>query len=321
VGEFPELVIPMRQQLGTKTLRVGRFLLDPSRQTVRAGEMELTLRPKAFNVLHYLARNMGRLVSKQELHDAIWPGVTVTDDALVQCIRELRRALADREHSLIKTVFRRGYLLDAPPKRRIAPSGPGSAPSPSTKSVGPQNSTLLSEPVPLAFTPATLPASAVSKLYSKSDAERVEAIARSKQLPIPTIQFGTPDRKVPPAIRRFVGVWVSPSGFMNTNRQFMFIVSRVEKPGLAGGYTVRGPPAPNSRIQNPAAAVPFTAFISDGVLAYSNPRGHYSVWFVDGCGLVFKQTYVTGDMTMVALEPVWTLTSAERSATSRVRRG
>jgi hypothetical protein len=36
---------------------------------------------------------------------------------------------------------------------------------------------------------------------------------------------------------------------------------------------------------------------------------------------VFKQTYVTGDMTMVALEPVWTLTSAERSATSRVRRG
>lgn len=318
MGGILEPVIPMQQKLGTKILRFDRFLLDLGRQTVRAGETEITLRPKAFDVLHYLARNSGRLVTKQELHNAIWPAVTVTDDALVQCIRELRRVLTDRERSLIKTVFRRGYLLDAPPKRRIAPSLPRNTPS-STKSAAPRNSALLPEPVPLEFTPATLPASAVSKLYSKSDVKRVEAIARSKQLPMPAIQFGTPDRNVPPAIRRFVGVWVSPNGFMNTNRQFMFIVSRVEKQGLAGGYTVRGPPAPNSRIQNPAAAVPFTAFISDSVLTYSNPRGHYRVWFVDRCELVFEQTYVTGDITMVALEPVWTLTGAERTAAPEPR--
>jgi DNA-binding winged helix-turn-helix (wHTH) protein len=248
------------QRLGTKVLRFDRFLLDPSRPSVRAGEQELTLRPKAFDLLHYLARNSGRLVSKQELHEAICPAVTVTDDVLVQCIRELRRALADHERRLIKTVNRRGYLLDAEPKARIGPSLRKSLPSAMSVAISP-NSALLTEPVPLEFTPATLPASAVSKLYSKSDAELVEAIARSKRLPISDIQFGTPDRNVPAGIGRFVGIWVSPNGVMNTNRQFMFIVSRVEKPGLAGGYTVRGPAAPNSRIQNPAAAVPFTAFI------------------------------------------------------------
>jgi len=101
---------------------------------------------------------------------------------------------------------------------------------------------------------------------------------------------------------------------VNTNRQFMFVVAHVEREGLAGGWAVRGPPKPNSRIQNPAEAVPFTAYISGNRLTYRNPRGDYEVWFSEHGGLVFKQTYVTGDMTMVALDPVWTLMEAERTA-------
>jgi DNA-binding winged helix-turn-helix (wHTH) protein len=295
-----------------RVLCFDRFLLDPSRQTVLTGGQEVRLRPKAFNLLHYLAKNSGRLVSKQELHEAIWPTVTVTDDVLVQCIRELRRALADRERRLIRTVSRRGYLLDAKRKARFKP------PSADPSELSAKNEAVLqSVPVPLEFTPATLLESTVSKLFSKSDAKRVAAIAGNKQLPVPAIQIGRPDDDVPAAIRRFVGIWVSAKGFVNTSRQFMFIVTRVEKEGLAGGYTVRGPPAPNSRLQIPAAAVPFTALISDGVLTYSNPRGHYSVWFVDHGGLVFKQTYLTGDITMVALDPIWTLVGAERAAERR----
>lgn len=59
-------------------------------------------------------QNAGRLISKQELIHAIWPDSFVTDDSLVQCTIELRRALKDREQQLLKTVPRRGYVFTAP---------------------------------------------------------------------------------------------------------------------------------------------------------------------------------------------------------------
>lgn len=89
-----------------------RYALDLTRCCLRAGDEEIELRPKAFEVLRHLALNAGILVSKQDLCQAAWPNVTVSDDSLVQCIRELRQKLGDHEHLLIKTVSRRGYLLD-----------------------------------------------------------------------------------------------------------------------------------------------------------------------------------------------------------------
>jgi DNA-binding winged helix-turn-helix (wHTH) protein len=94
-------------------LRFDRFALDLTRGSLRRGDQDIGLRPKAFEVLRYLAENAGRLVPKQELCEAVWPNVFVSDDSLVQCIRELRDRLGDDDHRLIKTVHRRGYLLDA----------------------------------------------------------------------------------------------------------------------------------------------------------------------------------------------------------------
>jgi formylglycine-generating enzyme required for sulfatase activity len=96
-----------------RVLRFDRFAVDLARGCLRAGDQEIDLRPKTFEVLCYLAENAGRLVPKQELFEAVWPDVTVCDDSLVQCIRELRQQLGDDERRLIKTVSRRGYLLDA----------------------------------------------------------------------------------------------------------------------------------------------------------------------------------------------------------------
>ena len=90
-----------------------QFELDLMRGCVRVAGRDLDLRPKAFHLLCYLAENAGRLVSKQELHDAVWGHVTVSDDALVQCIRELRQKLGDVDRMVIRTVPRRGYLLNA----------------------------------------------------------------------------------------------------------------------------------------------------------------------------------------------------------------
>ncbi|HEY7243582.1 MAG TPA: SUMF1/EgtB/PvdO family nonheme iron enzyme [Xanthobacteraceae bacterium] len=100
-------------QLIHRALRFDRFTLDLARACARVGDQDIALRPKAFEVLRYLAENAGRLVPKSELFEAVWPDVIVSDASITQCIRELREKLGDNDHSLIKTVSRRGYLLDA----------------------------------------------------------------------------------------------------------------------------------------------------------------------------------------------------------------
>jgi predicted ATPase/DNA-binding winged helix-turn-helix (wHTH) protein len=91
----------------------GEFTLDIARGCVlKAGE-PIKLRPKVYETLKYLVEHPGQLVGKQELMQAVWPDSFVTDDSLVQCTLELRRALGDRSQQLLKTVPRRGYLFTA----------------------------------------------------------------------------------------------------------------------------------------------------------------------------------------------------------------
>src|SRR5262245_13604863 len=97
-----------------RVLHFDRFSLDFVRGCLREREQDIELRPKSFEVLSYLVHYAGRLVAKQELLDAIWPNVIVTGDSISQCIRELRAKLGYSHHTLIKTVSRRGYLLNAP---------------------------------------------------------------------------------------------------------------------------------------------------------------------------------------------------------------
>jgi predicted ATPase/DNA-binding winged helix-turn-helix (wHTH) protein len=91
----------------------GGFTLDLAKGCVFKGVQEIKLRPKVYEALKYLVEHRGRLVGKQELMQALWPDSFVTDDSLVQCALELRRALDDREQQLLKTVPRRGYLFAA----------------------------------------------------------------------------------------------------------------------------------------------------------------------------------------------------------------
>ena len=88
------------------------FTLDTRRQLLLRGTEPIRLRPRTYDVLAYLVAQAGRLVSKQELMEAVWGGIAVTDDSLVQCLMEIRRVLGDR-HDIVKTVRGRGYLLDA----------------------------------------------------------------------------------------------------------------------------------------------------------------------------------------------------------------
>src|SRR5262245_32048514 len=92
-------------------LTFENYALDVDRRSLECDGRHLALRPQAMEVLCYLARNPGRPISKAELFQEIWPGIAVTDDSLVQCIRDIRAVLDDGSHRIVKTVPRRGYLF------------------------------------------------------------------------------------------------------------------------------------------------------------------------------------------------------------------
>lgn len=95
--------------------RFGAFVLDTSRAQLSHHGAEVALRPKTFALLTYMTRRPGRVLGKEELLAAVWPGVVVNDESVSQCVRELRAALNDDRGALIRTVPRRGYLFDPPP--------------------------------------------------------------------------------------------------------------------------------------------------------------------------------------------------------------
>ncbi|MBV8913470.1 MAG: winged helix-turn-helix domain-containing protein, partial [Acetobacteraceae bacterium] len=95
----------------------GRFFLDGGRECLLRDNGIVPLRPQSFQVLSYLVRNYGRLVSKAELLDAVWGRAAVTEDSLVQCLHEVRQAMDDRAQTIIITVPRRGYIFAPEPVR------------------------------------------------------------------------------------------------------------------------------------------------------------------------------------------------------------
>jgi len=92
----------------------GAFVLDAESGFLRRGAEEVPLQPKAFDVLTFLVERHGRLVTKEELIDAVWGETAVTDNSLSQCLVQIRRALTDDSQQIIRTVARRGYVFSAP---------------------------------------------------------------------------------------------------------------------------------------------------------------------------------------------------------------
>lgn len=100
-------------RVSQQKLIFNEFTLDLARGCLFRNGEEIKLRPKSFDTLKHLVENSGRLISKDELFATVWPGTAVTDDSLVQCLIEIRRALGENGQQLIKTVPRRGYIFEA----------------------------------------------------------------------------------------------------------------------------------------------------------------------------------------------------------------
>lgn len=87
--------------------------LDLRRGRLRRGLEDVSLRPKSLALLVYLLENPGRVVDKEELIAAVWPTTIVSDDSLSQCLKDIRAALGAVAEGFIRTVPRRGYIVDA----------------------------------------------------------------------------------------------------------------------------------------------------------------------------------------------------------------
>jgi TolB-like protein len=103
--------------LTEKTFQFAGYTLDVTHSSLRAGDREVELRPKSFEVLCYLVENADRVVTREEAIKAIWSNVVVTEESLTHCVSELRQALGDKQQAIIKTAPRRGYRFTAPVTR------------------------------------------------------------------------------------------------------------------------------------------------------------------------------------------------------------
>jgi DNA-binding winged helix-turn-helix (wHTH) protein len=79
----------------TADFRVGKWIVQPRRANIQCGDETVHLSPRAMAVLVYLASAGGAVVSRNDVLDAVWPRMAVTQDALSQSIVELRKAFRD----------------------------------------------------------------------------------------------------------------------------------------------------------------------------------------------------------------------------------
>src|SRR5215510_2633658 len=111
------------------------FRLDLVNQCLWQGEQRVALPPKAFDVLRYLVEHPGRLVTQDELLEALWPETYVNPELIKKYILGIRKALGDRhaKPEFIETIPKRGYQFVAPVSEVAV--HPSSEPAPDSKTI------------------------------------------------------------------------------------------------------------------------------------------------------------------------------------------
>ena len=113
--------------VGERLLQVGHGQFDSLSGELVLDGRTVRLRPRTAALLTHLVRNPDRVVGKDELLQTIWPDVIVTEDSLVQCVKEIRQALGMAGRDWIRTVPRQGYAFVAETTKRstaTAATGP-----------------------------------------------------------------------------------------------------------------------------------------------------------------------------------------------------
>lgn len=106
----------------SRGIRFDQFTLDTQDRRLRRNGDPVELSARYFDALALLVRDAGTLVTKDRFLQEVWSGVPVTDEALTQCVKELRRALGDEaaRPRFIETVPKHGYRFIAPVDAGVA---------------------------------------------------------------------------------------------------------------------------------------------------------------------------------------------------------
>ena len=113
-------------------LILDEWRIQPSLNRLTRGATTVRIEPKLMDVLLFLARHAGRVVSKNEIADAVWPELFISESVITRAIAGLRRALEDDAQAprFIETIAKRGYRLLIPPVATPSPHPPAQPPKP-----------------------------------------------------------------------------------------------------------------------------------------------------------------------------------------------
>jgi DNA-binding winged helix-turn-helix (wHTH) protein len=94
--------------------RFGNALLDEQALTLTVNNAEVELERRPLELLLLLLKHAGEVVTKDEILDALWPDRDISEASLTKCAARLRSALADEDHTIIRTAHGYGYRFAAP---------------------------------------------------------------------------------------------------------------------------------------------------------------------------------------------------------------
>ena len=105
----------VEKQPHNEIYRFGAFTVDVARRELRSGGDEVEVQPRVFDLLVFLLENHERAVDKDELQDAVWPGMFITETALTRAVMKARKAVGDdaSRQQVIKTIHGHGYRFVA----------------------------------------------------------------------------------------------------------------------------------------------------------------------------------------------------------------
>ena len=171
--------------------RFGDFIVSPRRRMlVRAGR-ELPLIPRYFDLLVFLVERRHEAVHRRDIFDRVWSDVVVSDSALSQAIRTIRRTLGDdsREPRFVRTVSRHGYQFVF--SDVVEEEDDGASPSIEPESTASAERSTEPDPFePLLQAITRLPANAVEEETQREAAELLHALGTSEAL----VRLGTRPR-------------------------------------------------------------------------------------------------------------------------------
>lgn len=96
-------------------VQLGAFCFDRGAKVLKDDQnRRVALRPQSLSVLAALIARAGEIAPRDALIEEVWGSVAVTDDSLIQCIADIRRALGSDGHAIVQTIPKKGYRLVAP---------------------------------------------------------------------------------------------------------------------------------------------------------------------------------------------------------------